>query len=125
MRCSIRLTALSLGALLLAGPASLACGEFGARTSHCAAAETVRSNDTSMPCGCDQMSTACCDMPSAREAMQGSSFEIVQLVDVPEAASLEAVALLAPATLMSHSTSADAFRRHDVGRYTLFSSLLL
>lgn len=124
MRRLSRFTALCIGVLLLAAPAAFACGDLGAMmTSQCPMAEVLRSPDTSMCHDSGQISNDCCDVRSAPEPMQALSFESAKLLTALEVTDLQVVAL--PAALPPHSTPADAFRLHDLGRYTLFSSFLL
>jgi hypothetical protein len=125
MRRLNRLAALCVGVLLLAAPAAWACGELGAMTSQCPMPEMTESMGTSMCHDDGQMSEDCCDLTSAPEPMQASSFESAKLLTALEVTDLQVVAPPAPAVLPRHSTSADAFRPPDLGRYTLFSSFLL
>ncbi len=128
MRRLTRLTALCVGVLLLAAPAAWACGEFGGTvTSKCPMAEMSEmsgSMGTSICHGNGQMSKDCCDVRSAPEPTQALSFESAKFLTALEVTDLQVVAPLA-AALPLHSTPEDAFRLHDLGRYTLFSSFLL
>ena len=125
MRHLNRFTVLCVAVLLLAAPSAFACGELGAMlTSPCPMAEMSQSRGTS-PChDANQMAEDCCNIQSAPESMQALSFESVKLLVSLEVTDLQVVAPLAPAA-MPHATPADAFRLHDLGRYTLFSSFLL
>ena len=133
MRRLIRLTALALGVLLLAAPAAWACCELGATVtpkcqmaSKCPpVAEMAGSMETSICHDDGQMAKNCCDARSTPEPTQALPFESAKLLVAFEVTDLRVVASLAPAALPLLSTPADAFRLHDLGRYTLFSSFLL
>ncbi len=80
---------------------------------------------TSICHGNGQMSKDCCDVRSAPEPTQALSFKSAKLLTALEVTDLLVVVPVAPTALPPHSTPADAFRLHDLGRYTLFSSFLL
>lgn len=80
---------------------------------------------TSICHACGQMSGDCCDIRPAPEPTQALTFGSTGLLTALEVTDLEVVAPLAPAVLPPCSALADAFRLHNLGRYTLFSSLLL
>jgi len=124
MKHLIRLTALCVGLLLLAAPVVWACGEFSAMTPQCPMTEMTDTMGTSMCHDAGQMSD-CCDVTSAPEPMQALSVESAKLLMALEVTDLQVAAALAPAALLLRSMSAEAFRQHDLGRYTLFSSFLL
>lgn len=123
-----RFIALCVGMLLLAVPAAFACGELGAMSPDCPMAEMGEmpgQTGTSICHGSGQMSEDCCDIRSAPEPMQALSYESAKLLTALQVVDLPVVAPIAPAAMPLHSTPADAFRLHDLGRYTLFSSFLL
>ena len=124
MQRLICLTALIVGVMLLAAPAAWTCGELGAMAPRCPMTEMAESMGTS-PChSSDRMSKDCCDMRSDPEPIGVLSIEGVKLLRTLHAIDPQVVEP-APAALPSLSTHADAFRLHDLGRYTLFSSFLL
>lgn len=134
MRRSNRFTALCVGVLLLAAPAVFACGELGAMTtSNCSMSEAMGEMSESMSStmgtaichDSDQMSDDCCDVRSAPEPMEALSFESARLLTVLEATELRVAVSPAPAAVPLRAPSADAFRLHELGRYTLFSSFLI
>jgi hypothetical protein len=128
MRRLTRLTALCVGVLLLAAPAAFACGELGTMTSRCPMAEMADmsgSMGTSICHDSGQMSKDCCGLPSTPEPIKALSFEGAKLLTALEVTDLEVAAPLTPPGPPPHSTPVDAFHLHDLGRYTLFSSLLL
>ena len=85
----------------------------------------MQSMETSNCHSSGEMSMDCCSARSAPEPMRTLSVGSARLLTVLVATDYDVVAQLTPAGLPPHSTSADAFRLHGLGRYTLFSSFLL
>ena len=131
MRRLNRFTALGVGVLLLAAPAAFACGELGAMASGCPMAEMAEMAEMTGSMGISKchdsgpISEDCCDVRSAPEPTQALSFESLKLLTALEVTDLQVEALPALAGLPRQSMPADAFRLHELGRYTLFSSFLL
>jgi len=86
-------------------------------------AEMTESMGRSMCHHSGQMTLGCCDIRSAPDSLQASSFESARLLTALDATDLRAV--VPPAALPLHLTSVDAFGKSDLERYTLFSSFLL
>lgn len=88
-------------------------------------AETAESMGTA-PChDAGQMAEDCCDVRSAPEPVQASTFDGSKLLVSLEASNLHVIAPLASVSSPPRSTPADAFRSHDLELYTLFSSFLI
>ncbi|MEE8367946.1 MAG: hypothetical protein V3S30_06480 [Thermoanaerobaculia bacterium] len=118
--------ALCVGALLFAAPVAFACGELVGMASQCSTAETAEMAESVDPAMCHdsgQMTEGCCDVRSAPDSLQASSFESDRLLTALDATDLRAV--VPPATSPLHFASVDAFGKPDLERYTLFSSFLL
>ncbi len=131
MRRLNRFTALCVGVLLLAAPSAFACGELGAMMpSQCSMAEKIEMAETAETCTSmchdgGQMSADCCDVRSAPEPIPALSVESVKLLTALEVTAVQIVALPASAVLLRQFAPAHAFRLHELGRYTLFSSFLI
>lgn len=72
-----------------------------------------------------QMSAACCDVRSAPVPAPALSFESIKLLTALEFTGIQIVALPVSAEALRQSVPTDAFRLHELGRYTLFSSFLI
>jgi hypothetical protein len=137
------LTALSVCALLLAAPTAFGCGGPGMMAADCPmigmdemgemahsessrAASAMASAIPSSSCHeSDQVAEDCCDVEPAPEPIQAPTFETVKLLIALEATDLPVMASLAPPLQSPNWRVPEGLREHDVGRYTLFSSLLL
>ena len=122
-----RLTALIVCALLLSVPVAAGCGGPGTMSADCpmigmqSMAEMVGS-----PCHeSAPIPDDCCDIEPAPEPIQAPSFEQVKLIIALDVAELPAAGAVAPPIRLAARESLDRLPEHDVGRYTLFSSLLL
>lgn len=88
-------------------------------------AEMAGSMGTSMCHDGSEMSDDCCEAQSAPEPMQALSLESAKLLAALEVTAFQIGESPSPADLSLYSTPVDAFRLHDLGRYTLYSSFLL
>lgn len=138
-----RFTALSVCALLLAAPAAFGCGGPGMMAADCPmvgmdgtgemahsdASGVASAPASAMPSSSchesDQMAEGCCDVEPAPEPIQAPTFETVKLLIALEATDLPVMASLVPPVQSLNWAVPEGLREHDVGRYTLFSSLLL
>ncbi|NNE47713.1 MAG: hypothetical protein HKN37_13750 [Rhodothermales bacterium] len=121
-----RYIAFCAGVLLLAAPAAWACGQIGEMSAECDMPEMAGSmGGTAMCHDGGQMADDCCDVGPAPDTAQAISFQSLKLLTTLVAVDLQEVAPPAPAALSPDLLSADGFRLHDLGRYTLFSSFLL
>ena len=130
-----RISALSACALLLAVPAAFGCGGPGMMAADCPMvgmdgmgemADSMPTATTGSSCHeSDQMAEDCCDIEPAPEPIQAPTFETVKLLIALEATDLPVMASLVPPVQSLNWQVPEGLREHDVGRYTLFSSLLL
>ena len=121
MRRLTLLTALSLGALLLAGPAAEACGELVETTSECSMTQPM----DGLACSdSGHVSPVCCVARPAPDPVASLSFDRavhqVTLEPLGRLAESPSLALQIPV-----ATPAGCQAACDLGRYTLFLSLLL
>lgn len=122
MRRLNRLTALALGLLLVAAPATWACGELsGSMACH----PDTRPVTMSGCHGMSQASIDCCSFESATEPRQATGLRSPTLITVLEASDQELGHPRTSAASREDTAPARSSRLHELGRYTLFSSFLL
>lgn len=132
MKPLVRLTALGICALLVSVPVAAGCLGSGMMADDCPMlTEQTTVSSADMPCHQSAppadlpVSDDCCDGEVAPEPIQAPSFETVKLIIALEAAELPVADAAAPPAQLILRKSAESPSERDVGRYTLFSSLLL
>ena len=119
-----------LAAALLAAPVVWACCATGAGSAPCGMpgmddSRPMAKMTAAAPChGPDRISTDCCEVEPAPSAMLARGFEIERLLTVIEAVE-PLVTVPDPAEAAARSAPPRSSLLHDLGRYTLFSALLL
>ena len=123
----LRLIALCVGVLLLATPTAFGCAGPGTMSADCPMVGMESMTEMAgSPCHeSAPMPDDCCDLEPAPEPIQAPSCETAKLTIELDAADLPASATMMPPVRLTAQAIADAPPEHDIGLYTLFSSLLL
>lgn len=120
-----QLTALVLAVALLAAPAARACCEAGAEAARCPMQDMGDSVEAP-PChGGDRLAEDCCEIERAPAPMPAGAFDGGQLAAPVDGVFELVVTAPAPVDAAARAAPPRAGWLHELGRYTLYASLLL